>query len=71
MNLNLTKDITTKIVVSKGHVANDTIAAIDKVQEDLITATTDMQAVNILVRYFPLVRVAIEGNLLKNCSLKF
>ena len=50
--LNNTMDITNKIKVDKGNVTDDTIADIEKTQDNLTSYIKEMLAVDYLVRYF-------------------
>ena len=45
-------DITNKIKVDKGNVTDDTIADIEKTQDNLTSYIAKMLAVDYLVRYF-------------------
>ena len=50
--LNNTMDITNKIKIGKGNVTDNTIADIDKTQDNLTSSSIKMLAVNFLVRFF-------------------
>jgi hypothetical protein len=52
LHLNNTRDITNKIKMGKGNVTDDTIADIDKTENNLTSYITKMLAVHFLVRNF-------------------
>ena len=52
LHLNNAREITNKILMGKGNVTDDTIADIDKTQDNLTSSITKMLAVNFLVRFF-------------------